>query len=94
MNSKSNDVSNFKNTDNVYKMQCFPLYSILLAIGKTDIDYFSLDVEGYEYKILNTIPWHKVNVKVCSFFLLLSNCFCSSVFSFSRNLCVILNGKC
>ena len=25
-------------------MQCFPLYSILKAIGKTKIDYFSLDV--------------------------------------------------
>ena len=35
-----------------------------LAIGKTDIDYFSLDVEGSEYKILKTIPWHKVDIKV------------------------------
>ena len=36
----------------VFKMQCFPLYSILKAIGRTDIDYFSLDVEGAEYEIL------------------------------------------
>ncbi|XP_046632199.1 uncharacterized protein LOC124311872 [Daphnia pulicaria] len=50
------------NTD-VYKAQCFPLYSILLAIGKTAVDYFGLDVEGSEYKILKTIPWHKVDIK-------------------------------
>lgn len=44
--------------------QCFPLYSILLAIKKTQIDYFSLDVEGYEMGILRNIPWHKVDIKV------------------------------
>jgi hypothetical protein len=53
-----------KDNENIYKMQCFPLYSILLATGRTDIDYFGLDVEGSEYKILQTIPWHKVNIKV------------------------------
>ena len=57
-------LSQQKDTENIYKMQCFPLYSILLAIGRTDVDYFGLDVEGAEYKILKTIPWHKVNMKV------------------------------
>ena len=33
-----------------YKVQCFPLYSILLAVGRTSIDFFSLDVEGHELK--------------------------------------------
>jgi hypothetical protein len=51
-------------TEDVYKVQCFPLYSILLAVGRTHIDYFGLDVEGSEYKILKTIPWHKINIKV------------------------------
>ena len=64
MRNTTNEDSNSNNTENIYKMQCFPLYSILLAIGKTDIDYFSLDVEGSEYKILKTIPWHKVDIKV------------------------------
>ena len=41
-----------------------PLYSILLAVGRTEIDFFELDVEGSEYKILKTIPWHKVDIKV------------------------------
>ncbi len=62
--NSSTDQKNQKHTENIYKKQCFPLYSILLAIGKTDVDYFGLDVEGSEYKILKTIPWHKVNIKV------------------------------
>ena len=45
-------------------LQCFPLYSILLAIGRTRVDFFSLDVEGHELRILNTIPWHKVDIQV------------------------------
>ena len=49
---------------NVYKLQCFPLYSILLAVGQTTIDLFSLDVEGFELDVLQTIPWDKVDIKV------------------------------
>ncbi|KAI9561198.1 hypothetical protein GHT06_012154 [Daphnia sinensis] len=45
------------------KVQCFPFYSVLLAVGRTNVDFFSLDVEGHELKILKTIPWHKVNIK-------------------------------
>lgn len=45
-------------------VQCFPLYSILLAVGVTKIDFFSLDIEGYELKILSTIPWDRIEVKV------------------------------
>ena len=48
----------------IYKIQCFPLYSILLAINRTYVDYFSLDIEGAELKVLSTIPWHKVYIKV------------------------------
>jgi hypothetical protein len=59
-----------KNTEDIYKVQCFPLYSILLAVGRTHVDYFGLDVEGSEYKILKTIPWHKINVKVINFFFI------------------------
>ncbi len=45
-------------------VQCFPLYSILLAVGRTSIDFFSLDVEGHELLILKTIPFDKVHIKV------------------------------
>ena len=43
--------------------QCFPLYSILLALGNPTVDYFSLDVEGVEAGVLNSIPWDKVDIR-------------------------------
>lgn len=46
----------------VVEVQCFPLYSILLAINMTTIDFFSLDVEGDELKVLQTLPFDKVNI--------------------------------
>lgn len=45
-------------------VQCFPFVSYLLALNITTVDYFSLDVEGAEYKVLQTIPWDKVDIKV------------------------------
>lgn len=45
-------------------VQCFPLYSILLAVNRTDIDYFSLDVEGHDFKVVKTIPWSRLDVEV------------------------------
>ena len=45
---------------------CFPFYSFMLAIGRTEIDYFSLDVEGLELEVLRTIPFDKLNIKVLS----------------------------
>ncbi|KAA0195001.1 hypothetical protein HAZT_HAZT007856 [Hyalella azteca] len=48
-----------------YKIvQCFPFYSFLLAANITTVDYFSLDVEGQEFNVLKTIPWHQVDIKV------------------------------
>ncbi|CAH1775160.1 unnamed protein product [Owenia fusiformis] len=47
-------------------VQCFPFHSILLAMGRTEIDYFSLDVEGPELEILLTIPMDKIIIKVIS----------------------------
>ena len=44
--------------------QCYPLYSFLLALGRTTVDYLSLDVESSEYKVLQTLPWDKVDIKV------------------------------
>lgn len=45
-------------------VQCFPLYSVLKAIGNTNVDYFSLDIEGPEFQVLKTIPWNLVNIDV------------------------------
>ena len=41
-------------------------FSILLALGNPPVDYFSLDIEGAELPVLNTIPWNKVDIKVMS----------------------------
>ncbi|XP_064081537.1 protein Star-like isoform X2 [Macrobrachium nipponense] len=46
------------------EVQCFPLYSILLALNTTVIDFFHLDVAGDEIRVLKTIPWAKVDIKV------------------------------
>ena len=51
---------------NLVQSQCFPLYSILLAVNQTTVDYLSLDVEGHEIKILETIPWHKIRLNSMS----------------------------
>ena len=42
------------------RVQCFPLYSILMALGNPTVDYFSLDIEGAEFPVLKTIPFEKV----------------------------------
>jgi len=45
-------------------VHCIPLHSILLALNKTTIDLFSLDIEGHELSVLKTIPFDKINIKV------------------------------
>jgi len=46
------------------KVQCFPLYSVLRAIGNPRVDYFSLDIEGPEFQVLKTVPWDLVDIRV------------------------------
>ena len=38
------------------RVQCFPLYSILLALGNPTVDYLVLDIEGAELQVLKTVP--------------------------------------
>ena len=47
----------------VTKVQCLPFYSVMAALGNPVIDYFSLDVEGAELSILQTIPWNKMKIR-------------------------------
>jgi len=42
------------------QVQCFPLYSVLMALGNPNVDYFSLDIEGAELVMLKTLPWEKI----------------------------------
>ena len=34
------------------KMQCFPFYSLLLAIGNPTVNLLSLDIEGAEFDVI------------------------------------------
>ena len=43
------------------QVQCFPLYSILLALNQTNVDYLSLDIEGDELYVLKTVPFDKLH---------------------------------
>ncbi|ODM93917.1 Protein Star, partial [Orchesella cincta] len=49
-----------------FEVQCYPLYSVLSAIDKLTVDYFSLDIEGAELAVLKTIPFDKVSIKTIS----------------------------
>ncbi|XP_076760564.1 uncharacterized protein LOC143429061 [Xylocopa sonorina] len=47
-------------------VQCFPFHHLMAALNVTTIDYFSLDIEGHELKVLKTIPFDKINIKTLS----------------------------
>lgn len=73
--SSSKEISD---DDDDRKVQCFPLYSILLAVNRTQIDYLGIDVKGLELKVLLTIPWSKVDitVKIDCLSFNITNCQC------------------
>ncbi|KAK0171466.1 hypothetical protein PV327_011257 [Microctonus hyperodae] len=47
-------------------VQCFPLLTYIAAFRFPIIDYLSLDVEGNEMDILETIPFNLVDIKTLS----------------------------
>lgn len=47
-----------------YHVTCYPLYSILLALNQTEVDFFSLDIEGMEMGVLAYMPWSRVNIQI------------------------------
>ena len=51
---------------NVVTTNCYTLSSILETMGVTHVDYFSLDVEGGEVHILNSIDFNKISFGVIS----------------------------
>jgi len=71
-------------------LDCFPLYSILLAINVTTVDYFSLDVEMAEYKILRNIPFQNVTIKAIISYCVNFNT--GSLYAESINPVVFLRG--
>ena len=44
----------------IINMQLF----FALQLGNPRVDYLSLDIEGAELAVLNTVPWSKVDIRV------------------------------
>lgn len=63
--SENNFLPKTDTLDRTVKVQCLPLYSIMLAFNQTTVDLLSLDVMGDELSVFRTIPFDKVNIKVC-----------------------------
>ncbi|CAL4124962.1 unnamed protein product [Meganyctiphanes norvegica] len=63
---KISKLSPSSNKKGYTQVQCLPLFSILLAMNITTVDYFSLDVEGLELEVLETIPWDHVKIRTLS----------------------------
>lgn len=45
---------------------CFPLYTILKAINRSKVDYFSVDLEGGEFDVISNIDYSKIYIKLFS----------------------------
>ncbi len=46
------------------EFQCFPLYSVLLALDSPTVTLLSLDIEGAEFEVFRSLPWDKVDIEV------------------------------
>lgn len=55
------------------RVKCFPLYSLLLAMNNTNIDYVSLETGGTELQVLETVPFDRVSIKVIAVHLVTSD---------------------
>lgn len=45
------------------RVQCFPLSLYIAALEVKTIDYFSLDIEGKEIDVLETISFNQMDIK-------------------------------
>ncbi|XP_013387740.1 protein Star-like [Lingula anatina] len=44
------------------RLLCLPIQTLLSIIGRTHVDFFSLDIEGAELEVLRAFPWDKITV--------------------------------
>ena len=44
--------------------ECFPLLTLLKALGVDVVNYFSLDIEGHELPVLKAVPFHDIHIDV------------------------------
>ncbi|CAL8143199.1 unnamed protein product [Orchesella dallaii] len=47
-----------------YKVECFPLSSILWAMNITSIDFLTLQLDEHEFRVLEAFPFHTIHIKV------------------------------
>ncbi|ROT65474.1 hypothetical protein C7M84_016553 [Penaeus vannamei] len=64
VNSSLYDTFYKRSEEEYYKTQCFPLGSMLSALGVTTIDLLSLDIQGVEKSVLRTLPWAQLTVRI------------------------------
>ena len=50
----------------LFQVQCFPLQAVLRALDNPKVDYFSLDIEGAEFPVLQSLDWSEVDISVIS----------------------------
>ncbi|KAH3753564.1 uncharacterized protein LOC127847906 [Dreissena polymorpha] len=62
INSERNN--NDKTFNKTVTVQCYSLLDVLNVIGTKKVDYFSLDVEGAELYILESIDWNQIDIDV------------------------------
>ncbi|KAH3753568.1 hypothetical protein DPMN_188208 [Dreissena polymorpha] len=55
---------NDKTYNKTVTVQCYSLLDVLNVIGTKKVDYFSLDVEGAELYILESIDWNQIDIDV------------------------------
>ncbi|XP_018011370.1 protein Star-like [Hyalella azteca] len=55
---------NAKKAQKSARVPCYPFYSVLTALGNPVVDFMTLDVEGVEMKVLRSIPWNDVKIRV------------------------------
>jgi len=49
--------------EGAYNVSCLPMQDLIEATGLLDLDLFSLDVEGAELFVLQTIDFHITNIR-------------------------------
>jgi len=45
--------------NNSRRVPCFPLHALLVALNRSTVDYFSLDVEGFELEV--GVTWNNIS---------------------------------
>ena len=63
--SAESNSTNQDKSQTIY-VPCYSLNTIMRALGVSNVDYFSLDVEGGEYDVLQSIDFNAINITTFS----------------------------